>query len=210
MAMKKEWMTLSEAAEMLGVHPSTLRHWADKGRLPVHRTQGNHRRFKRSDVDLWLQAQQASAPMETYQVFQNALKRVRIQVSEGVLLNENWYQKLDEEARLRYRLTGRLLVDGLIEYLSSDGNVLSGEARALGYEYAIRGHGYHLSLGEATQAFLFFRNSLLEAMISAYEDAVVRSPHVWSNMFRKYMSFTDQILITLLDTYSAFLKSDAG
>ena len=35
-----EWLSLSDAAEYLGVHPSTVRAWADKGDLPVHRTAG--------------------------------------------------------------------------------------------------------------------------------------------------------------------------
>ncbi len=204
--MTKEWLTLGEAAEMLGVHPGTLRHWADKGRLPVHRTQGKHRRFRRSDLELWIRAQQASAPTETQLVFYHALKRVRLQVSEGVLLNEPWYRKLDDEARQHYRAMGRLLVEGLIDTFSDDAGKTSGEARALGYEYAVRGHGYRLSLREAAEAFLFFRNALMESLLSAYENAVVRSPGVWSNMFRKYMAFTDQILMTLLDTYAAFMR----
>ena len=52
--MNSEWMTLSEVALQLGVHPSTVRNWADQNRLPVHRTQGGHRRFKRNEMDLWI------------------------------------------------------------------------------------------------------------------------------------------------------------
>lgn len=32
-----EWLSLSDAAEVLGVHPSTVRLWSDKGVLPVHK-----------------------------------------------------------------------------------------------------------------------------------------------------------------------------
>ena len=39
------WLTLSEAAEQLGVHPTTLRRWADNGDIPVSVTPGGHRRF---------------------------------------------------------------------------------------------------------------------------------------------------------------------
>ncbi|MEA2247054.1 MAG: cyclic di-GMP phosphodiesterase, partial [Solirubrobacteraceae bacterium] len=38
-------VTLSDAAETLGVSPSTMRRWADEGRIPVVRTAGGHRRF---------------------------------------------------------------------------------------------------------------------------------------------------------------------
>ena len=41
-------------------------------------------------------------------------------------------------------------------------------------------------------------------MFSAYEAAAVGSPLVWSDMLRKFNKFTDQILLTLLETYNAF------
>jgi excisionase family DNA binding protein/PAS domain S-box-containing protein len=41
-------VTLGEAAQLLGVSPSTLRRWADSGRLETVRTSGGHRRFARA------------------------------------------------------------------------------------------------------------------------------------------------------------------
>lgn len=34
------WVSLSEAAKILGVHPATVRNWADQGHLPSQRTPG--------------------------------------------------------------------------------------------------------------------------------------------------------------------------
>ena len=46
-----EFLSTAEAAELLGVHPSTVRNWAASGRLiPVYRTRGDHRRYRRGDV----------------------------------------------------------------------------------------------------------------------------------------------------------------
>src|SRR5687768_15828177 len=42
-----EWLSLNEAAKVLGVHPSTLRRWSDEGHVPSVRTEGGHRRFDR-------------------------------------------------------------------------------------------------------------------------------------------------------------------
>ncbi|MCK4977066.1 MAG: helix-turn-helix domain-containing protein, partial [Anaerolineales bacterium] len=49
--MSNEWLSLSDAAEILGVHPSTVRKWSDEGVLPVRRTKGGHRRYLRSEVE---------------------------------------------------------------------------------------------------------------------------------------------------------------
>ena len=43
-------VSLSHAAEAIGVSPSTLRRWADAGRIESVRTHGGHRRFPVSEV----------------------------------------------------------------------------------------------------------------------------------------------------------------
>ncbi len=43
-------VTLSHAAEAVGVSPSTLRRWADDGRIRFARTSGGHRRFPADEV----------------------------------------------------------------------------------------------------------------------------------------------------------------
>jgi excisionase family DNA binding protein len=204
--MPGDWLNLSEASEILGVHPSTVRNWSDQGYLPVHRTQGGHRRFKRSEVDLWMQSQRKNGPDEGHLVIQNALRSTRLQIGEGRLETEIWYQKLDEEARSQYRRSGRNLLQGLMGSLASNEPVAKAEARSLGYEYASRGWRYGLSAAEASMAFLFFRNVLMDSMLEVFEQAAVHSPVAWSNMFRKINDFTDQIQLTLLETYEAYQR----
>jgi diguanylate cyclase (GGDEF)-like protein/excisionase family DNA binding protein len=45
-----ETLTLSEAADALGVSHSTMRRWANSGRVKSVRTRGGHRRFRLADV----------------------------------------------------------------------------------------------------------------------------------------------------------------
>jgi len=205
--MPGEWLSISEIADELGMHPSTIRNWTDHGRIPHHRTQGGHRRFKRSEVDLWIQSKEPSTPKQANLIVQNALKRTRVHVSEGHLEAESWYQKLDQDARDKYRQSGRHLMQGLIVYLSTDSDEANAEARSLGYEYANRGRSYGLNISDATQAFLFFRNTLLDALLAVYESAAIRSPEILSSLFRKINAFTDGILIALMETYQAFDRS---
>ncbi len=205
--MTDNWLSLSQVAEYLGVHPSTVRSWADQGRLPVHRTRGGHRRFLQSEVELCIGAQSADEPVDVNEVVQMALKNTRVQVIEGHLEREEWYRKLDNETREQYRRGGRSLLQGLAAYLVSDQKSGQAEAQAIGYEYASIGRRCGLNSVEAAHAFLFFRSALMEAMLSAYESASVRSLHAWGDMLRKMNGFTDQILITLLDTYEAYQRN---
>ncbi len=198
-----EWLSLSQAAKQLGVHPSTVRAWADHGYLPSQRTQGGHRRFRRSDVDLRMHTRYENSTPEAASVYANVLRNTRVQISENNLETEKWYRKMDNEAREQYRLSGRSLVQGLVGHLTSNDGGLEAEARSLGYEYASRGQRVGLTSVEAAHAFQFFRTAVMDAILTAYENADVRSPQIWSELFRKMNSFSDLIIITLLDTYEA-------
>ncbi len=205
--MANEWLSLSEVAEMIGVHPSTVRAWANDGRLPTHRTEGGHRRFRRADIDLWMRSQEGQGvPVDL--MIQHVLRRTRLEVNDGKLSAEHWYMQLGNEAREQYRMSGRSLLLGLIAHLSNTTTPeqTSAEARSLGFEYAARGEGCGLSSSDAVSAFLFFRNILLNSMIGYYEDANVNSSKAWSELIRKSQAFTDQILVTLLQTYEGYQR----
>jgi excisionase family DNA binding protein len=49
-----EWLTLGQAAKYLGVAQSTMRKWSDLGRVSAFYTPGGHRRYRRSDLDRFL------------------------------------------------------------------------------------------------------------------------------------------------------------
>jgi excisionase family DNA binding protein len=197
-----DWLSLSEAAKLLGVHPSTVRLWSDKGVLPVHKTQGGHRRFRRSEVLLWAEGRRKPGEIEPESMMQEAVKNVRMQISEGRLQAEPWYQKLDDEARAQYRLSARSLFQGLMKYIASNHEEAASEAYAIGYEYASRARRYNLSYVDAAKAFLFFRDTLIESVIKVYGDTKVPATRA-TRMFIKVHTFTDEILISLLQTYQS-------
>jgi excisionase family DNA binding protein len=205
-----DWLSLSAAAELLGVHPSTVRLWSDKGLLPVHRTKGGHRRYKHSEVLLWAQTAREVRTVQPEDMMQSAIRNVRMQVTEGKLEAEPWYQKLDDDARMQYRQSSRSLFQGLMNYLASTNEDAASEAFAVGYEYASRARRYNLSYVDATRAFLFFRNVLLESVMKVYSDANIPSGKAWEEMLGKMHTFTDQILISLLDTFQALETNSNG
>jgi excisionase family DNA binding protein len=53
-ATEPDWLTLGQAAKFLGVAQSTIRKWSDQGRVPAFYTPGGHRRYRRRDLELFL------------------------------------------------------------------------------------------------------------------------------------------------------------
>lgn len=194
-----EWLSLSDAAKLLGVHPSTVRLWSDKGVLPTHRTSGGHRRYRRNEVLLWAKTAR-EVRVEPESIMHTAMKNVRMQIGEAHLESEGWYRKLDDNARKQYRESAHTLSRGLMNYLAAE-NGDDFEAHAIGYEYASRARRYGLSEVDATRALLFFRNALIESVMKIYREANILSGKAWEDMLHRMHTFTDQILVSLLETY---------
>lgn len=51
----EEMLTVREVSRMLNVHGNTVRNWSAAGLFPEYRlTTGNHRRYKKSDIDAYI------------------------------------------------------------------------------------------------------------------------------------------------------------
>ena len=51
MAGEERLLAVAAAAARLGVHPKTLRAWADKGLVPVVKLPSGYRRFRPADIE---------------------------------------------------------------------------------------------------------------------------------------------------------------
>lgn len=49
-----DWLTLGQAAAYLGVAQTTIRKWSDAGHVPMVRTPGGHRRYRRDALDAFV------------------------------------------------------------------------------------------------------------------------------------------------------------
>ncbi len=200
--MSSEWISLKDAAVIIGVHPSTVRLWSDKGILPVQRTAGGHRRYRRADVELWAEHARRGS-VEPDAIMQSAVRNVRMRIAEGQLEAEGWYKKLDSDARVQYRHSAHNLFQGLMTYLAAHDADENDETHAIGFEYASRAHRYKLNYVEAAQAFLFFRNTLIESVVHAYREANIP----FDEALHRMHNFTDRILVSLLQTYQQMEKA---
>ena len=62
MAKLKDYFQTAEAADYLGVAQNTIRKWAGRGDIPMHRNPANgYRLFKKADLDRFLR--KASKPV---------------------------------------------------------------------------------------------------------------------------------------------------
>jgi excisionase family DNA binding protein len=199
-----DWIGLAETAELLGVHPNTVRSWADQGRIPVHRTGGNHRRFRREEIELWVESQRGNDSSAAGLLFQSALWHTRLQVIEGDLEKEEWYQKIDPRGRDKYRSSGRETLQSLKAYLSDDGANSQEEPRNIGKNYAFWAHRNGLSSRDATRAFIFFRGILIQSILEVFEQSAVQEPQISMVMAQKTNEFTDRVIRALLDAYEEY------
>ncbi|MBK9755760.1 MAG: helix-turn-helix domain-containing protein [Nannocystis sp.] len=58
-SQRRQYLSTAQAAELLGVGPTSVKRWADLGLLGCVRTAGNHRRFTHDEVERFARAVQA-------------------------------------------------------------------------------------------------------------------------------------------------------
>ncbi len=195
----RDWLNLSEAAHMLGVHPSTVRLWAEKGELPFQRTKGGHRRFQRLDLEAWSNSHRHRLAPGASLVVQSALGRTRMEMNEGQLARLPWYNKMSESARQAHRETSQRLLALLKKYLmDEDRDSVLSDARRLGVDYYRLGKASKLSLTENVRAFLYFRDHLTASVVQMVEAAGSAQSRSLSELHSLTAHFTNEILLALI------------
>src|SRR2546429_533358 len=80
-----EWLSLREAADLLGMHPATVRLWADRNELPSRRTNGGHRRFRRADIEARLREEELHAEaVQLGNAYGSITRESRVPVADAV------------------------------------------------------------------------------------------------------------------------------
>jgi excisionase family DNA binding protein len=170
------WLKLSEAAKQLNVHPTTLRRWADEGKIPFMVTPGGHRRFADSDVTHLGERKHSVrrlGPVERIWA-SHALERTR----EAIVAHQqgSWIKEYDGTARERNRMLGNQLMTITMEYLTieepDEGLVV--EAARIGRQYGHNARKLGLPVTAALRASMFFRDTLVAAAVELPEN--VRIP----------------------------------
>lgn len=197
-----DWLNLSEAAEILGVHPSTVRLWADKGEVPTHRTAGGHRRFRRPEIEAWAAARRDARQPVSQMIVQNALGRTRLQMAEGRLKEQAWYQQLDEARKREFRESGRRLLTALMSHLSDDDPAALEVAAAEGRAYERLGREAGLTLADTVRLCQYFSDFLYESVLDIYQASGMRAAREWALMHRRVTTFGNAVLLALVEAHT--------
>lgn len=198
------WLSLRQASRFLGVHPATLRRWADQGQIPVLLTPGGHRRFALDDLVQFTQARrQAGALVRLEQVWADrALSQTRTKLTAQ---EPRWLAAFNESDRERKRQLGRRLMGVILQYVNvgeAGGEALIAEARAIGQEHARNSISLGLTLATAIEAALFFRDTMVEVALRLPEGSPVRNEDN-TRLMRRINRVLNEVQLSVIHTYES-------
>jgi excisionase family DNA binding protein len=160
-ASDSRWVTLGRACEILGVDESTLRRWADSGRLRMYRTPGGHRRFALTNLQE-LVAGQGKPPQG--EIGRLAFAKIRSEIRRVRQQEGGWYASVSNHDRDQLRDLGRRLLEMVSEYMTKKkaNPAQLEEARRLGLEYGHILSASGMPLASAVEAYIGFRKQMDE------------------------------------------------
>jgi excisionase family DNA binding protein len=190
-------LTLSDAAAILGVHPATLRRWADQGDVLVMVTPGGHRRFPRSEIERLkgIESHAEDEALVANHHVSRALSRTREHLPEQA--GAGWVAGFDAAERSEKRASGLRLMALLQESLASDEArqpVLLEEVRSIGRAYAADAQRHGLSLTDVLGAITFFRDQTTESTLAGPDAS---DPRVARGAIQRINAFFNAVLLAV-------------
>ena len=164
------FLSLGEASRLLGITPSTLRRWADRGQIASFTTPGGHRRFPRTTIAALLPRVRARRPPLTElgtdgDQISKAYRRLHPAPGGEPI---RWLTDISSEDRSLLRERGRRMSECLLAHLDADGPASAmanlHEAARHGAEYGRHAALLGASLIEAVAGFLRFRSPFIESL----------------------------------------------
>jgi excisionase family DNA binding protein len=157
-----DWVSLSQASQLLGVSPATVRRWSDAGRLRVFTTPGGHRRFSRRTLQRLLPADRSQRPsLGSAGLTATRIARTYRRARSDVSTQLPWVLALTDTQRTLFREHGHRLAAHLLQYLDAPGPEAAEdhlrEAASNAADYGRMAAAQGLSLSQTVEGFLRFR-----------------------------------------------------
>ena len=198
----EQWLSLTKAAERLGIHSATLRRWADNDEIPYLLTPGGHRRFAVSEIERFARDHRQGTPSESFEELwaEQALAQTKKEIVSNS--NQPWLLVQDEHIREKHRLLGRQLMALTLQYISDENGDLLQEAENLGQEYGRLVQASNLSLTDALQATIFFRDMLVETALQL-PDSVNIKPEANVRLMRRINELLNTVHLAIAAVYES-------
>jgi len=164
---QRQWLTLKDASDVLGVHFTTLRTWADNGEIQVFRTPGGHRRFSVTDLRRFLKERvEREAGAHPPSVVETAIQQVQAEMAKLPREELPWRYPLDEDAKALRRNRGQQLFALALSYVMKpqQRDRILAEGHRLGEEYGREAYYNGVNLADTGRAVRFFRNQLVQTV----------------------------------------------
>jgi excisionase family DNA binding protein len=196
------WLELSEAADFLGVHFTTLRRWADAGQVPCIRTPGGRRRFSRAELTAFLAGLHSGELAGSKAQTKLGLPAPVAQVTHSGLSREPWYPRLDDAQRAAMRVEGQGLMAVLMQFATrtNGGDVFLEEGRRVTSRYGVACQRAGLTLGETIHTFINVRRGIMDSVYQAGALAGAPDADAW-RLYDRVNTFLDNMLLAMLESF---------
>jgi hypothetical protein len=167
-ASGEAWLSIRRAADLLGVSPATLRLWTAAGKVRAGLTPGGHRRYAEVEVRRVLAEARTTPWDEAAADLVGALRSRYAELARGEVQRQAWFHNFDAAARARVHALGEELLGEIARLLAAPGareraRIMRG-GRRIGAEYGREVARLGLTVGQAVEAFLFFRAPILDSV----------------------------------------------
>jgi excisionase family DNA binding protein len=207
---ERDWLELAEAAQILGVHQSTLRRWADSGKVAHIRTLSGRRRFSRPALEQArseMHSREPGAQTEQFETKTLDLARQRTSSLSGE--QANWFARLNEEHRLLFRYSGQRLLGLMMQFISRSDSAekFLAEGQKVAADYGLICYRAGLSISQTAEAFLYFRRSILES-VQATSGLGGPDDSDGQRIFLRTIDFFDALLVATIDRYARLKQQE--
>jgi excisionase family DNA binding protein len=201
----EEWLDLSEAAQKIGVHFTTLRRWADQGKIAHIRTPGGRRRFSLQEIHSFLNDIHSSDKPEEIvvgEIADHSLLQTREALRHLSEHHGGWVSHMDSDQRSLFRSQGQKMLGLLLQYAAchGEGKPFLDEARSIGHTYGEVCRRNGMGAGQIIEAYMVFQRSILESIMITTEN---HSANVLESqrLFQRSSKFLEEVLISSIEGF---------
>ncbi|WP_158513479.1 MerR family transcriptional regulator [Dehalogenimonas formicexedens] len=163
--MNEDLLTISEAADALGVSEPALRTWTDEGQIKAFVTPGGHRRYLKSELKKFIGLNQKRLGIKSLTEKLESTAALHREIGATMAATDPWREHLDETTQLRFGDLGRRLLGLLTQCVTkpSRPEETIDAAREIGRSYGELTKHLEIPVGASVRAFIQHRQPMLTA-----------------------------------------------